>query len=56
MRRRDLVARILKGARPGDIPVYEPTKFRLIISRKTAKTLGLTIPAVILQEADRVIE
>jgi putative tryptophan/tyrosine transport system substrate-binding protein len=51
-----LIVKVLRGVKPEDIPVEQPTKFDLVVNRKTAKALGLTIPESFLSLADEVIE
>jgi putative ABC transport system substrate-binding protein len=50
------VKQILNGAKPGDIPIYQPTKFDLLINRRTAKALDLSLPSALLSRADEMIE
>jgi putative ABC transport system substrate-binding protein len=52
----EYVARILKGEKPADLPIRRPSKFQLIVNRKTAKTLGLEIPPILMVMADQIIQ
>jgi len=52
----DYLDRILRGAKPSELPVIQPSRYELVINTKTAKTLGLTIPRSVLQRADEIVQ